>query len=117
MTNELIALLSVIIALVAVLLTLWQNFLTRKAVQSQVLLSLKELGKDVDYFEGMKVIATLKDYETYQAYLQSEPEENRKKIYDTVDFLNFIAHLVEDGLLPREVAWHYYFHAYRNCYK
>lgn len=118
MENEsFIALISIVIALIAVLLTLWQNFLTRKAVQSQVLLSLKQLSSEADYFGGMREIIALKDYHTYTDYLQNEPEDIRKKIYDTVDFLNFVAHLVEDNLLPRETAWHYYFHPYRICNK
>lgn len=114
-TADVVAFISIIIALVAVLLTLWQNFLTRRAVQSQVLLSLKQLAKDANYFDGMTTIIALKRYDTYEAYVQGESENTRQKIYDTVDFLNFVAHLVEDRFLPRSTAWNYYFHAYRIC--
>ncbi len=116
-TDISLALISATIALVAVLLTLWQNFLTRKAVQSQVLLSLKDNAKEVKFFEGMEKIASLKTYVDYAAYVKGVSVPNRKLIYEAVDFLNFIAHLVEDGFLPRQTAWNYYFHSYQTCYQ
>ena len=115
MSNEIVALISVVIAVVAILLTLWQNILTRRATQSQVLLSLKEHAKDANYFDGMAAIMALKNYANFEAFQKAEPKENQKKIYETVDFLNFIAHLVEDEFLPRQTLWNYYFHAYRIC--
>ena len=115
MLGQIVAFLSASVAVIALLLTLWQNILTRRAVQSQVLLALKELAKEADYFGGMAAIRALKSYDTYEAYLQSEPKGVQKTIYDTVDFLNFAAHLVDDRFLPRQTAWNYYFHAYWIC--
>jgi hypothetical protein len=106
---------STVIALVALFLTLWQNFLTRKAVQSQVLLSLKENAKEIRVFGGMDRIYLLETYTDYASYVKSVSEEDQKLIYDTVDFLNFVSHLVEDGFLPRQTAWNYYFHSYETC--
>lgn len=111
--SEILAFIGLIIALVAVLLTLWQNTLTRRAVQSQVLLTLKERAREANYFDGVAAIRALKSYGSYEAYLQNEPEAVQKTIYDTVDFLNFVAHLVDDKFLSRDTAWNYYFHAYR----
>jgi len=113
MATEIAAIISLAVATIAVVLTLWQNFLTRRALESQILLTLKQLAKEANYVGGVKAMITLKNYENYDEYLQKEPEETRQAIYDTVDFLNFIAHLVEDRFIPRQTAWNFYFHAYR----
>lgn len=113
MASEIVTIVSIIIATVAVLLTLWQNFLTRRTLESQILLNLKQLAKEAGYVNGVKAIITLKNYETYEEYIQAEPKETQQVIYDTVDFLNFVAHLVENKFLPRQTAWNFYFHAYR----
>jgi hypothetical protein len=112
-----VLLLSTAIALIALFLTLWQNFLTRRAIQSQVLLSLKDNAKEVKFYEGMEKIDSLKAYDDYEVYVHKVSAANRKLIHDAVDHLNFIAHLVEDGFIPRQIAWNYYFHSYKTCYK
>jgi hypothetical protein len=108
-----VAFISVMIAVVAVLLTLWQNILTRRAVQSQVLLSIMALAQDSNYTKGMPVITNLKDFDSYDEFISSESEETQKLILDTVSFLNFGAHLVEENLLPVQSLWNSYFWAYR----
>jgi hypothetical protein len=113
MGTEFVAIVSVIIAVTALLLTLWQNILTRRAVQSQVLLSIRELAQDSNYNEGMPVITNLKNYDNYDEFVASESKETQKLILDTVSFLNFGAHLVEEKLLPRQSLWNSYFWAYR----
>jgi hypothetical protein len=109
MGTEFVAIVSVIIAVTALLLTLWQNILTRRAVQSQVLLSIRELAQDSNYNEGMPVITNLKNYDNYDEFVASESKETQKLILDTVSFLNFGAHLVEEKLLPRQSLWNSYF--------
>jgi hypothetical protein len=116
-TGTIVAFFSAVIASVALFSTIWQNILTRKAVQSQVLLSLKDNAREIEFFEGMEKIASLKTYVDYAAYMKGVSAANRKLIYEAVDFLNFIAHLVEDDLLPRQTAWNYYFHSYQTCYE
>ena len=89
MQTEIVAIISVIIAVGALLLTLWQNILTRRAVQSQVLLSLRELAQEAGYDRGMPVIINLKNYNNYEEFCLSETEDVQKLIFDTVSFLNF----------------------------
>jgi hypothetical protein len=116
MLGEIVALISVLIAVTAVLLTLWQNILTRRALQAQTLLTLKELATEVRYREGLEAILSLQDYGDFDRYLESEPGEIKKLIYDTVDFLNFGAHLVEEKVLARQTLYNSYFWAYRTGY-
>lgn len=113
MNTEIVAVISVLIAVVALLLTLWQNVLTRRAVQSQVLLSLRELAEETDYGRGMPTIIGLKNYNSYSEFVSEESETTQEMIFNTVSFLNFGAHLVEEKLLPRQTLWNFYFWAYR----
>ena len=108
---------STVIAFLALFVTLWQNSLTRRSIQADVLLSLKNNAKEVKFYEGMEKINSLKTYDDYAVYVHKVSAANRKLIHDAVDHLNFIAHLVEDGFVPRQTAWNYYFHSYKTCYE
>jgi hypothetical protein len=114
MVSAVTAAMSVGITFVALLLTLWQSVLTRRALQAQNLVTLKELAVEVRYREGLETILSLQDYTDFDKYLESEPEETRKLIFDTVDFLNFGAHLVEEKVLARQTLYNSYFWAYRT---
>jgi len=114
MANEILAFVSLIIAGLALLLTLWQNILTRKALQVQALLSLKEMENE-NYPVGLYAIVSLKSYSSYNEFTQNESTSIQKAIYDTVDYLNFTARLVEEGHLPRQTVWSSYFWAYRKA--
>lgn len=113
MTGEIIGIISAVVAVIALLLTLWQSVLTRRALESQVLLSLKEFSQSVRFFDGVSLILSLKEYRSFDEYAKDESEEYQMIIYNTVDFLNFVAHLVEEKHIQRQTAWNFYFHAYR----
>ncbi|MFN8466327.1 MAG: hypothetical protein U0X20_12290 [Caldilineaceae bacterium] len=109
------AIVSAAVAIAAILIAIWQTRLTRRAVQSQVLISLKQMADEIHYFSGIAVISGLPHYDDFDTYLKEVPEESQRAIYHTVDFLNYVAHTVSDGFLPRQIAWNYYFHGYRLC--
>ena len=114
MTGEILTFVSLIAAVLALLLTLWQNILTRKALQAQSLLSLKEMENE-NYPMGLYAITSLKSYNSYDEFIQNEPASIQKAIYSTVDYLNFAARLMEEGYLPRQTVWNNYFWAYRKA--
>ena len=116
MVSAVAAAVSAAITFVALLLTLWQSVLTRRALQAQNLVTLKELAIQVRYREGLESILSLQGYDDFDKYLESEPAETRKLIFDTVDFLNFGAHLVEEKVLARQTLYNSYFWAYRTGY-
>ena len=113
MDTEIIGFISIIIAVIAVILTLWQNVLTRRAVQSQVLLSLRELADEANYDVGIVTISQLANFPSYDEYFKETSEESQKVISSTVAFLNYGAHLVEEKLIPRQTYWNFYFWPYR----
>jgi hypothetical protein len=113
MPGDIVATVSAVIALAALAITLWQNTLTRRAMQAQVFLTLKQLADAVPYDEGLDAIATLNDYNTYEDYLATEPVERRQLINNTIKFLNYAAHLANKKYLPRQHIWDLYFWGYR----
>jgi hypothetical protein len=115
MVAELVSLISILIAVGALVLTLWQNILTRKAHQATALMSLEQLGIDRNYNQGIELIYGLMNYEDFTSFKQTESEATQSHIFNMVDFLNFAAHLVESGFLPRQSLWNLYFWTYRNC--
>ncbi len=115
MSSEIISLISVLIAVAAVLLALWQNFLTRRAVQAQVFLTVEQQAKEECYADGIAMISSLNTYDNFDTFASSETKETQTLIYETANFLNFVAHLVEKGFLPRQTAWDVYFWGYRIC--
>jgi len=115
MPNEIISLVSLLIAMTALLLTLWQNFLTRQAAQAEVFIELEQLGREVHWEDGITLMVSLKDYSDFDTFAKSEPKEIQSQIYDTVHFLNFAAHLVESNFLPRQKVWDIYFWGFRIC--
>jgi hypothetical protein len=114
MFGEIIALISILIALTATLLTLWQNILTRRALQAQSLLTLRDLALQARFPEALGLISALKDYGDFDAYMQETSEDTRKLILDAVEYLNFAAHLVDENVLPRQTLYNFYFWAYRT---
>lgn len=112
MLSEIMSLISLMIAVVALLLTLWQNFLSRKALQAQSLLSLKQMENE-NFTVGLYAIHTLKQYKDYSEFLQTETDATQKAIYDTIDYLNFAARLAHERHIHRQIIWNNYFWAFR----
>jgi hypothetical protein len=103
----------------ALLFGVWQIFLARKAISAQSFLNLHQLevlsrGKNGE--DGLAAITTLKKYDSYTDFEQTEPESKREAIYNAVAFLNFVATLSEEDYLKIQDAWDIYFMAYRISY-
>lgn len=113
--SEIFAFLSVIITAAALFATLWQNFLTRRSVQTSVFITLEQLGEKFGFDEGIDAIYSLKNYDNYEEYFYSEQPETKKLIYKTVKFLNYCAHLTYSGFIPKQKIWNLYFWGYRIC--
>ncbi len=105
----------------ALLFSARQNFLAAKAVRAQSFLNLHQLevsSRSKDGEDGIVAITTLKKYDTYADFVQSEPESKREAIYNAVAFLNFVATPGEEDYLKIQDAWDVYFMAYRiSCDK
>lgn len=106
-----------IIATMAVLLSLWQNVLQRRALQAQVFLKILEQSLSSDVANGINTLMTLAPYSTFSDYQSAESEATQDAIFRLVDFLNNTASLVEQGLIPRQKVWDVYFWAYRIAYQ
>jgi hypothetical protein len=117
MSNTVLAVASLLIALTAIVLTLWQTFLQRKATQAQVFLHLLDKSDTPAVADGMELLATLPPYESYHAYLSDESPEVQTTVYRLVRFLNSTAILVEDGYVPRQEVWNLYFMDYRMAHQ
>ena len=113
MSTAIITVASLLIAVTAVLLTLWQNVLQRRATQAQVFLHMLDQSTENEVSDGLRSLASLKPYETLEAFETATPDETQRQIYQLVDFLNSTASLVEDGYLPRQSVWNLYFMSYR----
>lgn len=117
MENEVLGITSLIIALLALLFSLWQNLLTRKTLQAQIFLSMRQYGEDAGYVKGVQTIFSLKNYENYAEFVSNEDENVRDIVFKTVDFLNYSARFATQGLLPRQYIWDLYFWGYRTCFE
>jgi len=117
MLSSVIALVSMIIAVVALFLTLWQNIITRRATQASVFIQLEQFAEDFGYSNGIEIISSMKKYDSYSEFCALESEETKKLIYKTVNFLNYCAHLVYSKYIPRQRIWDIYFWDYRICEK
>jgi hypothetical protein len=117
MLTAIATIMSLLIAVAAVCLTLWQNVLQRRAAQAEVFLHMLEQSLSYDVANGMNLLIALKDYDTFEAYESSEPPPNQEAIYKVVDFLNNTASLVEEGLIPRQAVWDLYFWSYRVAHE
>jgi hypothetical protein len=74
-SNEVLAAASFAIAVTAILLTLWQNFLQQRATQAQVFLHLLDKSDDPAVADSLDLLATLPHQETCQAFLLAESPE------------------------------------------
>lgn len=117
MQTEILSGISVIMALAALLFALWQNLLTRRTLQAQIFLSLRQYGEKAGYSKGIQTIYSLKDYESYNEFANNEDESVKHIIYETVNFLNYTARFSAKKLLPRQYIWDLYFWGYRTCYE
>jgi hypothetical protein len=108
---------SLAIALAAVFLTLGQARLSRKALQAQSYINLEALEVETGYRDGMRTITTLNHYDSYDAFRAdtADAQKTEERIYNAISFLNFVAHLVDEGYLSRDAAWRIYVYNYRSC--
>lgn len=117
MLNEIAATVSLAVAVTAVLLSLWQNVLQRRALQTQVFLQILEQSLTSDVTRGINVLISLPNYDSFEAYLAGESQETQDTVFRLVDFLNNTASLVEQGLIPRQQVWDVYFWAFRIAHQ
>ena len=115
MSNDLIALASIVIATAAMLATLWQGFVAKRSAQAQVLLAIEAHSIDIDFARGIDLIAELPAYKSFDEYVLAVPEADRRAIYHTISFLNYCAHLSQKRFVTRQHIWDLYFWSYRVC--
>lgn len=115
MSSDSIALISMIVAAAAMLATLWQGIVAKRAAQAQVLLAIERHSLDIDIAHGTDLIAELPDYGSFEEYSKSVSESDQRIIFQTVSFLNYCAHLSSKNLVSRQYIWDLYFWSYRIC--
>ena len=115
MSSDTIALVSMVVAAAAMLATLWQGVVAKRAAQAQVLLAIEQHSLDIDLGHGIDLIAELPDYESFDEYSRSVSQSGRQTIFQTVSFLNYCAHLSNKKLVSRQYIWDLYFWSYRIC--
>lgn len=116
MASNFLALISVVISITTILVVTWQTYLTRRALQFQGYLGLESFAEGSSLREGIRALNSLPPYTDYQTFLQKESAETQHVIYDTVQFLSSVAHLVNEGYLDKYQAWSRYFFSFRVCY-
>jgi hypothetical protein len=109
--------LSLVVSISAILLTLWQTLLTRRALDFQAYLGLETLQKSHSLSDGVRAIRTIPNYDDYKTFLNTESLETQQAIRDTVIFLNAIAHIVNEGFLGKYRVWRRFFFTYKLCYE
>jgi hypothetical protein len=117
MSRDVIPFVSLLIAVSAVCLTLWQNVLQRRAAQTQVFLHMLDQFKSDEVFKGSVSLIGVASYDNLEAFDASVTQETQEQIYYLVDFLNDLARLVWSGYLPRETVWDLYFMQYRIAHE
>lgn len=117
MSTNIITAASLLIALAAVCLTLWQNVLQRRAAQAQVFLHMLDQFGNNDVSKGSVIISRLGTYTSLDDFDAAETVETQEQVYRLVEFLNDTARLVWSGYLPRQRVWDLYFMVYRTAFK
>lgn len=117
MAGDFIASISLAAAFIAITITFWQALLTRQALKAQAYTNLESIESESKFREGMQAIAELKEYEGYDQYVHDIDGTQRQCIYNTVSYLNFIAHLVDEGFLSEAQAWRLYRPGYLLCHE
>lgn len=86
-------------------------------IKAQLITNIKSLSNEYRFIEGMQVIrrlpneAKVSDFESVGL-----SASDRDLIIKTVDFLNYISHLVFSELLDRQDVWNVYFTAFKTCH-
>lgn len=95
---------------------IWQGVLSRRSLRAQSLLTLQDLAIRAKHAEGMAAVRRLKSFSGWEEYSKS-PEfgETQPLVYETVNFLNFAAHLIQERAIPRQTVWNLYFFSYRDA--
>jgi len=117
MASGWIPFISLLIAVSAVCLTLWQNVLQRRAAQAQVFLHMLDQFKSDEVFKGSLSLIRVAPYDSLDAFEAGETEDTQEQIYYLVDFLNDLARLVWSGYVPRQSVWDLYFMHYRIAHE
>jgi hypothetical protein len=117
MVRDVIPFVSLLIAVGAVCLTLWQNVLQRRAAQAQVFLHMLDQFKSDAVFRGSVSLIKVASYDNLEAFEASETQDTQEQVYYLVDFLNDLARLVWSGYLPRQTVWDLYFMHYRIAHE
>lgn len=114
MFSETIALISVLIAVIAIIVALRQNVLNRKAMQAQTFVTIVNTAREIEFSKGMDKIRSLR-YTDYKKFKRSESKVVQTQVREVVDFLNDIRHLIKHGYLTEEHVLNIYFVSIMAC--
>ena len=117
MVTDIATIASLVIAVTAVCLTLWQNVLQQRAAKAQVFLDMLDKFSSEDVSNGSMYLSKLEQYDSFATFEKEESTDTQRHIYKLVEFLNDTARLVWSGYLPRQRVWDLYFMVYRTAYK
>jgi hypothetical protein len=107
---------TILVASITAIVILRQVIIARRVLEFQAYLAIENTLQHRSLMNGMKILRSLPQYTDYRTFIEKETPETQKILYDTVYFLNNIAHLVNDGHMNRSQAWSNYFLFFRECY-
>jgi hypothetical protein len=107
-----LAVLSVVVAALSFGAVLWQGQQAARANELSAFISLETLSRKMNYGSGIDIISRIKS-ENLEDFRRDFTQVERQQVRECVEFLNFAAHLVEGGFLPRQRVWDIYFMSFR----
>jgi hypothetical protein len=106
--------LSLVIALIALSIALWQLHLNRIAIQAQTFMTIVNTAREIQFSKVMDKIRKFK-YTDYKTYKLKESRETQRQVREVVDFLNDVMHMIKHGYLTRHHVLNIYFVSIRAC--
>ncbi|MXO73525.1 DUF4760 domain-containing protein [Alteraurantiacibacter buctensis] len=123
MSDTLVSLSSIAVAVLALMLAFWQTQIAARSLQTQAqsskesaqlqaLISFRELARECKYADSIEIISRLK-CKSYLDFVEKTERAERDQIRDCIEFLNFVCILINSGHIERQSVWNVYFVAFR----
>lgn len=106
--------LSLVIALIALGIALWQLHLNRIAIQAQTFMTIISTAREIQFSKVMDKIRKFK-YTDYKTYKLKESRETQRQVREVVDFLNDLMHMIRHGYLTKHHILMIYLVSIRSC--
>lgn len=123
MSSEIITIISIIIAIVTTIIAAIalyyssnQTRLLRNTIQASTFVTVVNTAREIQFSHGMDIIRSLK-YSSYDEFKVNVPLEEQEQIRAVIDFLNDLRHMVRHDYLTEEHILNIYFVSIMDCNK